>query len=232
MVADGSIPCSLTAQVGFARPRRGEAYVLGMRSEPSPSSLSRYVYLQACNSAWSNLRLFRACLLLSDEDFAARRTSFFPSIRATLNHNLAVDSYYLDAMERSLAGEPPNLEFAAFFEPSRKHQTCAPLWEAQRSVDQRLMSFCRQLSDHDLAREVEMPRVSGIVAETTYRLLAHLFEHQIHHRGQAHAMLAGTKVAPPQLDEFFCAGDAKLRASELTELGLSEAELWPSAPGR
>ena len=34
-------------------------------------------------------------------------------------------------------------------------------------------------------------------------VLAHLFLHQVHHRGQAHAMLAGTRVPPPQLDEFF-----------------------------
>jgi uncharacterized damage-inducible protein DinB len=40
----------------------------------------------------------------------------------------------------------------------------------------------------------------------------HLFQHQIHHRGQVHAMLAGTHVAPPPLDEFYCAGDASLRA--------------------
>ena len=33
--------------------------------------------------------------------------------------------------------------------------------------------------------------------------LAHLFNHQTHHRGQVHAMLAGTGVPPPQLDEFF-----------------------------
>jgi uncharacterized damage-inducible protein DinB len=26
----------------------------------------------------------------------------------------------------------------------------------------------------------------------------HLFAHQIHHRGQAHAMLAGTPLPPPQ----------------------------------
>ncbi len=35
-------------------------------------------------------------------------------------------------------------------------------------------------------------------------------------------MLAGTSVAPPQLDEFFCANEAHLRAQELAELGLSE----------
>ena len=27
--------------------------------------------------------------------------------------------------------------------------------------------------------------------------------HQVHHRGQAHAMLAGTAMPPPPLDEFF-----------------------------
>ena len=58
------------------------------------------------------------------------------------------------------------------------------------------------------------------------RLLAHLFQHQIHHRGQVHAMLAGTTVAPPQLDEFFCANEAHLRAGELAEIGLSEAAIW------
>ena len=35
-------------------------------------------------------------------------------------------------------------------------------------------------------------------------------------------MLAGTPVKPPQLDEFFCANEAHLRARELAEIGLSE----------
>jgi hypothetical protein len=45
-------------------------------------------------------------------------------------------------------------------------------------------------------------------------------------------MLAGTPVAPPQLDEFFCANEAHLRAAELAELGLSEERVWalPAAP--
>ena len=66
-------------------------------------------------------------------------------------------------------------------------------------------------------------RRAGVQHETVTRLLAHLFQHQIHHRGQVHAMLAGTSVAPPQLDEFFCANEAHLRAAELAELGYSEA---------
>ena len=41
-------------------------------------------------------------------------------------------------------------------------------------------------------------------------------------------MLAGTPVKPPQLDEFFCANEAHLRAAELAEIGLSETAIWGS----
>jgi uncharacterized damage-inducible protein DinB len=51
-------------------------------------------------------------------------------------------------------------------------------------------------------------------------ILLHLFEHQIHHRGQVHAMLAGTRVAPPQLDEFFLREELPLRRRDLEALGL------------
>ena len=39
-------------------------------------------------------------------------------------------------------------------------------------------------------------------------------------------MLAGTAIKPPQLDEFFCAGEADLRAEEFRALGWSEAQVW------
>ena len=40
------------------------------------------------------------------------------------------------------------------------------------------------------------------------------------HRGQAHAMLSSTHIKPPQLDEFFLAGEENLRRDELRALGL------------
>jgi uncharacterized damage-inducible protein DinB len=42
----------------------------------------------------------------------------------------------------------------------------------------------------------------------------------VHHRGQVHAMLAGTRVAPPQLDEFFLRYDAARRRAEGERLGI------------
>jgi uncharacterized damage-inducible protein DinB len=52
-------------------------------------------------------------------------------------------------------------------------------------------------------------------------VLLHLFAHQTHHRGQAHAMLAGTPVKPPQLDEFFMSEELPLREAELRDLGFA-----------
>jgi len=180
----------------------------------------------ACNNAWSNHRLLAACSRLSQDDFVATRTSFFPSLKATLNHNLTVDWYYVDAIERSVRGQPPNLESGLFFEPEEPFDTCAALSAAQHDVDRRLIAACAALTDADLAKPIAVPRRVGIMQEPAPRLLAHLFQHQIHHRGQAHAMLAGTSVKPPQLDEFFCANEAQLRAAELAEIGLSEQKIW------
>jgi len=188
--------------------------------------LSHHFYSMAANNAWSNHRLLAACAKLSHEEFAASRTSFFPSIKATLNHIVTVDWYYVDALERWRTGRPVNAMPSRFFEPEEPFETCAALSEAQHAVDRRLVELCVVLHDDELSQPVAVMRRAGAEHETATRLLAHLFQHQIHHRGQAHAMLAGTPVPPPQLDEFFCANEAHLRARELAELGYSEALVW------
>ena len=188
--------------------------------------LAHHLYTMACNNAWSNHRLLAACGKLTPEEFAAVRTSFFPSLKATLNHILTVDWYYVDALERAHRRQPVNSEFLRFFTPEEPFDTCAELSAAQHTVDRRLIELCAALSEEDLGRPVAVMRSQGVEHEVATRLLAHVFQHQIHHRGQAHAMLAGTSVTPPQLDEFFCANEARLRASELAELGLSESAIW------
>lgn len=192
----------------------------------SASALAHHFYSMACNNAWANHRLLNACAQLSQADFVAPRTSFFPSIKSTLNHIVTVDWYYVDALERALGGEPPNTDARGFFNPQEPFATCAELHHAQRQVDRRLIDACASLTDSQLATPVAVQRRAGIETENATRLLAHLFQHQIHHRGQVHAMLAGTSVKPPQLDEFFCANEAHLRAVELAELGLSEERIW------
>lgn len=177
----------------------------------------------AYNNAWANHRLLTACARLSQAEFTAPRTGFFPSLRATLNHILILDHFYVDAMEGGTLGP------AAWADP----EPCATvdaLRSAQAAMDRRLLAVVERLDANALERIVHVHRGPRIQRERMDRLLLHLFQHQIHHRGQAHAMLSGTSVPPPQLDEFFSAGEASLRAAEFAELGWTEETVWQSQP--
>lgn len=190
------------------------------------NDLVHHFLTMAFNNAWANHRLLKACSSLSQADFLAIRTSFFPSLNATLNHILTVDWYYVDALERSTQRQPPNSEAWRFFEPENPFEQCVELASAQKSVDLRLIAVCQALKVADLVAIAQVPRSNGIHSEPISRLLAHLFQHQIHHRGQVHAMLAGTSATPPQLDDFFCVNDADLRLQDFQELGFAETEIW------
>lgn len=179
----------------------------------------------AFNNLWANHRLLSACARLSQDDFVAPRTGFFPSLRATLNHILIVDRFYIDAMEGGRLGP------AAWADPE-PCATLPALHAAQEEMDRRLIAVVEAAAGTELAHVVEVHRGSRIQHERLDRLLLHLFQHQVHHRGQAHAMLSGTAVAPPQLDEFFPVGEAGLRASEFAALGLTEATIWGEDEGR
>ena len=168
----------------------------------------------ARNNAWSNHRLHEACRELTQEELEEGRTNVFPSLQLTLHHILQIDQYYLDGLEKG--GRAPAL--AKNEVPFRKF---ADLAAAQRATDARLIRYCDGLTEAALENTVTFDRGErGIHREAIHAVLTHLFVHQIHHRGQVHAMLAGTRIKPPQLDEFFLAGDASLREHELNALGL------------
>jgi uncharacterized damage-inducible protein DinB len=170
----------------------------------------------AYNNAWANHRLLGACAELPQGEFEAERTGFFPSLQATLNHIYVVDLFYVDALEGGWLG-PKAWETPIPF---------PALSEAQASIDRRFIGVCNALTPDLLSGEVRINRGSRVQVERRDRLLMHLIQHQIHHRGQAHAMLSGSRIKPPQLDEFFSIAEAPLRAAEFAGLGWTEETVW------
>ena len=87
--------------------------------------------------------------------------------------------------------------------------------------------FCDALDSVGCEAVVAMDRGNGkIQRDLAGHVLSHLFMHQTHHRGQAHAMLSGTSVAPPQLDEFLMPSDASWRAADMAALGWREIDVY------
>ncbi|AZO70042.1 MAG: damage-inducible protein DinB [Mesorhizobium sp.] len=177
-------------------------------------TLLQHLRRMARNNLWSNDRLYRAVLALQPGEFEAERTSFFPSIKETLNHILAVDHLYLDFLTDGGRGAAAYDDFVPF-------DNAADLAAAQADFDRKLIAFCDGLTDADLDRRVITDRrEDGMIPERIGDILGHVFLHDIHHRGQVHAMFSGTSVAPPQLDEFLLDYDIKLRKDEVERLGL------------
>lgn len=161
-----------------------------------PAGLIQSFRAFAYNNAWANHRLLKACARLTPDAFAAGRTGFFPSLQATLNHIYVIDLFYIDALEGGWLGP-------AAFACDVPFPQIRELLPAQRAIDRRLIDHCNALTPERLDEQVRVNRDTREQIERRDRLLMHLFQHQIHHRGQAHAMLSDTGVAPPQLDEFF-----------------------------
>ena len=105
-----------------------------------PASHLQTLRAMAYNNAWANHRLLSACAALSQAEFEAPRTGFFPSIQATLNHILVIDRFYVDALEGGTLGP------AAWANPV----PCPELRDlhvAQGAVDRRLIAWCDGLDD-------------------------------------------------------------------------------------
>lgn len=184
-------------------------------------SAAVYFRAQAYNNAWANHRLLNACAGLDGDALHAKRTSFFPSIIHTLNHILIVDWFYVSSLEGESMGP-------AAFDPEVPCPEFADLNREQRAIDRRLIDLCEALPDAALLEPADMVRQHRVQTERKDRVLLHLFQHQIHHRGQVHAMLAGTNATPPQLDEFFLGDEFErdLRRDDFAALDFDEQQIW------
>jgi uncharacterized damage-inducible protein DinB len=188
--------------------------------------LASQMRIQARANHLANRRLHAAVASLADAEFAAPRISFFPSIAQTLNHILAVDQYYIGALHSDTG-------LAAQYDAFVPARSIAELQPRQTASDERLIAWCDRLDAAGCDAHVDMDRGDHVQRDRAGHVLAHLFMHQTHHRGQVHAMLAGTAAKPPQLDEFLMPSDAKFRVGDMAALGWDEAVLYgpPEARG-
>jgi len=105
----------------------------------------------AYNNGWANHRLLTACAALSQAEFTVMRTGFFPSLRATLNHILIIDRFYIDALEGGTLGP-------AAWANQEPCETIILLREAQSEMDRRLIAVVDRLDNAGLNLIVNVHR--------------------------------------------------------------------------
>jgi uncharacterized damage-inducible protein DinB len=143
---------------------------------------------------WANLRLYGAALEMPDELYRRPTGVFFGSLHGTLNHLLLTDRIWLKRLTG--IGEHPDRLNAILFESRQE------LLRARMAEDARLIGVIASYGGDDLGKPISYQTTSGKpYTQALQDILLHLFNHQTHHRGQAHACCSIlTGAEPPSLD--------------------------------
>jgi uncharacterized damage-inducible protein DinB len=156
-------------------------------------SLDRFKQFAAYNR-WANARLYTAALDLSDQSYRLHIGVSFGGLHGTLNHLLLTDRIWLKRLTGQ--GDHPN-ELDAILYEDRLELTLARMAE-----DERLIGVIESYDEPALKALHSYKTTSGMPqSQILGEILLHLFNHQVHHRGQAHACLSIlTGGEPPSLD--------------------------------
>jgi uncharacterized damage-inducible protein DinB len=157
--------------------------------------LSRYRMFAGYN-AWCNARLYGAAARLDDADYRADRGAFFKSVHGTLNHLLVGDRIWMQRFTRE--GDVPKSLDAIL------HDSFTDLRRARVAEDARISRYIASLSEADLAGTLRYRTFvrPADIEQPLAPALDHFFNHQTHHRGQAHALLSAVigNDATPSFD--------------------------------
>lgn len=153
--------------------------------------------LLANYNRWANVRLFDAVGQLGEADFHADLGAFFGSLHGTLNHLLVGDRVWLKRF--SGRGTHPDRLDAIIADD------VATLRREREATDADWVAYVGGLDEADLARTISYSPLTDPtpITQPLAPALLHAFNHQTHHRGQAHAMLTRLTGDAPPLDLIY-----------------------------
>jgi len=156
-----------------------------------------YLRLMAAYNAEMNRRLYAAAERLTDQQRKADGGAFWVSIHGAFNHILWADRMWLARFQGQAI--PP----VAMAQSSTLIDDFDTLKAARVEADRAISDWAAGVTDAWLASELSwrsMVLDRDITAPRSL-LAMHMFNHQTHHRGQAHALLtrAGEKTGDTDL---------------------------------
>jgi uncharacterized damage-inducible protein DinB len=153
--------------------------------------MKRHFAVMAAYNRWANIRVYKMAAALPDELYRKQIDIYFKSLHGTLNHILAADRIWMHRLDGK--GDHPGKLNATI------HDDLVSLTEARVAEDQRIVNFVDSLADADFEKSWDYATLNGTPQRQYVReILAHLFNHQTHHRGQAHAALTALGVSEPE----------------------------------
>jgi uncharacterized damage-inducible protein DinB len=160
-------------------------------------------WLAACAryNRWMNDKLYAVAATLSDETRKRDLGAFFKSIHGTFNHLLIADRVWLSRFK----GTPAPDGFMAPGIRALDQELCTDFDELRRErtlTDQELSSWVADLTQARLAAPLVFVRRGQRIETPLWGTVAHVFNHQTHHRGQITTLLMQQGCDPGVTDLF------------------------------
>ncbi len=145
----------------------------------------------AAYNRWANRKVYAAAAELTEEELNRPTGAFFPTMAHTLNHVLVGDRIWLKRFTGE--GDAPTRLDAVLF------SALPALRIAREAEDARIAGWVEGLSEDALAGRFTYVTTTDMrtVSQRLAPALSHFFNHQTHHRGQAHMIL--TTLGRPSL---------------------------------
>lgn len=154
-----------------------------------------YCRTMARYNAWQNQWMFAAADGLGEAEREADRGAFWGSIRSTLSHLMWGDTIWIARFD---GGEGPDASIKA----SHEAYDWPGMMTGRPALDTRIAAWAEDVTEDHLNGELGWySGAAGRDMTKPYALCAvQLFNHQIHHRGQVHAMLTAAGVVTQDTD--------------------------------
>jgi uncharacterized damage-inducible protein DinB len=153
-----------------------------------------YARMMAGYNRWMNQKVYASAASLSDEQRQQDRGAYFKSLHGTLDHIIGGDTIWLYRFTgRSTDSLTMATRFSDFIE-MRAHR---------EALDEEILAWTATIEPAWLGRDFAYfsKSYNAHYVKPAWLLVAHFFNHQTHHRGQATTLLTqfGIDVGPTDL---------------------------------
>ena len=159
----------------------------------------QYAQTMAHYNRWMNEKIYAACDRLTDVERKEDCGAFFKSIHSTLNHLLWADYNWLGRFAKDTPLEKAYPKAAM---GSDLHDDWNTLKAARVAMDADILAWTALLDTDWLGRDFTW--YSGLTksnrTKPAWLLVAHMFNHQTHHRGQVTTLLSQRGIDPGDTD--------------------------------
>ncbi|MCO5065619.1 MAG: DinB family protein [Rhizobiaceae bacterium] len=159
--------------------------------------MKQHFRMFAAYNQWANTRIYDAAADLTEEEFQRDVGAFFKSMMGTLNHIVAADRIWMKRFTNG-GDAPTELDHITSRELGK-------LRKVRATEDKRIIDWIDSQSEKALGGRFTYMTVTDMrtVSQRLAPALDHFFNHQTHHRGQAHTILTMLGKASVPLDLIY-----------------------------